>query len=100
METALRLWSPSRQFIESSNLYAYQQWLKETKNLSFDTYHQLWLWSTENIAEFWQSIWEYFHIIHEGNYTTVLSGSEMPNYTWFEGTRLNYAEHIFRNFTD
>lgn len=99
MSTPTLLWEPSETFVSESNLTRYMQWLKETKNISFGEYESLWNWSTGNIDEFWESIWEYFEVIHDGDYTTVLSGSKMPFINWFEGTRLNYAEHIFRNVT-
>ncbi len=94
------LWSPSKEFILDSNLHQYMVWLKGTKNIRFDDYQNLWEWSTENIPLFWETIWEYFNIQHTGNYSQVLTGNEMPFYSWFEGTELNYAEHIFRNETD
>src|SRR5687767_7480628 len=94
------LWSPSKDFVEQSNLRQYTKWLAKNKNLLFEDYHDLWQWSISNLEEFWQSIWEYFNIVHEGDHHSVL---EKPNSffgSWFEGTYLNYAEHIFRKATD
>ncbi len=99
MSTPTLLWEPSETFVSDSNLSHYMQWMKENKNISFGEYESLWSWSTENIKEFWESIWEYFEIQFDGGYTTVTSGKKMPFIKWFEGTRLNYAEHIFRNAT-
>jgi acetoacetyl-CoA synthetase len=93
------LWSPSVKFIEESNLQHYIRWLNKNKNKSFAGYEELWEWSVENISAFWESIWEYFNILHDGKYSSVLSGHTMPGCTWFEGTSLNYSEHIFRNKT-
>ncbi|SKC56158.1 acetoacetate--CoA ligase [Ohtaekwangia koreensis] len=89
------LWSPSKEFIRQSNITHYQQWLKENKNLAFDDYHSLWQWSADNIEAFWESLWEYFDVMHDGTYQHILQGT-MPRCKWFEGTKLNYAEHIFR----
>ena len=44
--------------------------------------------------------WQYFNIAHDGTYRTVAAGDEMHSVSWFEGTYLNYAEHIFRNPND
>jgi acetoacetyl-CoA synthetase len=93
------LWTPSQQTIEGSNLRQYQQWLKDAKNLSFTSYHELWQWSVNHPGPFWKSIWEYFDILHDGSFNYVLKG-HMPECHWFEGTRLNYAEHIFRKASD
>ena len=89
------LWTPSLDLIEGSNLKKYQRWLEEHKNLRFSSYHELWQWSVNHPGTFWKSLWEYFDILHDGTFSYVLKGS-MPDCKWFEGTKLNYAEHIFR----
>ena len=94
------LWQPSEQAIENSNLRKYQQWLKENRELEFTDYQSLWKWSVDNLAEFWESIWEYFEVISYTPYSKVLSNDPMPFSKWFEGSSLNYAEHIFRQFND
>lgn len=94
------LWSPSEQFIKDSNLNHYIMWLKKTKDLSFGNYDDLWNWSVEHVADFWQSLFEYFDIQYSGNYSQVISGNAMPHYSWFEGVQLNYAEHLFTNEND
>lgn len=100
MKNSPPLWSPSEDFIRSSNLHRYLNWLKDHKQLSFANYHSLWHWSTNDLASFWKSLWEYFEIMHDGSFDTVLSNDTMPFNKWFEGTKLNYAEHIFRKQTE
>lgn len=94
------LWQPNDETNRNSHLTHYMQWLKEHKSLDFKDYTSLWNWSVENIEAFWESCWEYFNIIAHTPYTKILSGNSMPHYAWFEGATLNYAEHIFRNYTD
>jgi acetoacetyl-CoA synthetase len=93
------LWTPNENFKQHANLTAYIGWLKKNRNLIFDDYHQLWQWSTDKPQAFWDSLWEYFDIQHDGEYSEVFSGS-MPRVKWFDGTSLNYAEHIFRKQND
>jgi acetoacetyl-CoA synthetase len=93
------LWTPSPERIAQSNLTQYRNWLKEKRGLSLDTYDALWNWSVTERDAFWKSIWEYFDVMHDGTIATVVQGS-MPTCTWFEGTSLNYAEHIFRKATN
>jgi acetoacetyl-CoA synthetase len=93
------LWTPDEDVKRNSNLNQYMQWLKNEAQVSFDDYHQLWKWSVANPAAFWKSLWRYFNIQHDGNYNSVCEGV-MPRVKWFEGTRLNYAEHIFRNASE
>ncbi|HKZ37899.1 MAG TPA: AMP-binding protein, partial [Chryseolinea sp.] len=76
------------------------KWLVQNKKLSFSDYHDVWKWSVNNLEDFWESIWEYFDIIHDGAYRSVLSDENTFNVSWFEGVKLNYAEHIFRNATE
>lgn len=94
------LWQPNAEIKQNSNLAQYMRWLHKHKGLHFTDYYQLWTWSIENIEDFWASCWEYFHIIAHTPYQRILSGHEMPHYQWFEGATLNYAEHVFRNYTD
>ena len=94
------LWRPSEETIANANLTSYTRWLAQNKQLSFSDYHQLWTWSVKNIDEFWGSLWQYFDILHDGTYQTVEYGKEMYKTSWFEGTHLNYAEHIFRKQND
>ncbi|RYU96405.1 acetoacetate--CoA ligase [Emticicia agri] len=92
------LWTPSSTYIEQSNLKKYESWLEIHKNLSFKDYEALWQWSVNNIAEFWESIYEFFEIKSHTNYQSVLSQptTGMIGTKWFEGATLSYAEHIFR----
>lgn len=90
------VWEPSKEFISNSNLKDYEKWLIENRGIRFSSYKKLWEWSVEDVARFWESIWDYFEIIHHSPYEQVLSSEEMPGARWFEGATLNYAEHIFR----
>tara|TARA_R110000868_G_scaffold408293_7_gene691090 strand:+ start:42978 stop:44936 length:1959 start_codon:yes stop_codon:yes gene_type:complete len=94
------LWNPTKEFIESSNLNDYQNWLKNERGLSFVNYHELWEWSTTNLEDFWESLWQYFNIISHSDYNQVLDTHSMPGAKWFERATLNYAEHIFRQKSD
>lgn len=95
-----KIWIPSASFREQSNLTRYNRWLKQQYALDFDNYHSLWKWSVENPADFWESIWNYFDILSHTPYHRVMSDDPMPSTRWFEGSSLNYAEHIFRHKTD
>ena len=93
-----KLWTPGPQTVANANLTHYIQWLSTNHKLHFDSYHQLWQWSVDNLDAFWESLWQYFNILSEGSYKAVRSGAEMPGIQWFAGARINYAEHVFRNF--
>ncbi|MBL0743984.1 acetoacetate--CoA ligase [Chryseolinea lacunae] len=90
------LWTPSAAANRHTNLTAFMQWLREKKHMHFEYYGQLWEWSVTEPDEFWEHLWHYFDIVHDGTFATVTNGEPMPHTRWFEGTHLNYAEHIFR----
>lgn len=94
-------WTPSATYIEQSNLKKYESWLQIHKNLTFKDYNALWQWSVDNIAEFWETIYQFFEIKSYTNYQSVLNqpANEMIGSKWFNGSTLSYAEHIFRHKT-
>jgi acetoacetyl-CoA synthetase len=75
----------------------YQDWLRDTRGLAFDSYDALWRWSTEDLAAFWQSIWDYFELQSPTPHRSVLAESKMPGARWFEGAQVNYARQVFRH---
>ncbi len=91
------LWEPTKSRKENSNLNHYIKWLNTQHNLNIESYNQLWDWSVTELETFWESIWSYFDIQAKTPYHSVLSKYEMPGTKWFEGAKLNYTEHIFRN---
>ena len=76
------LWQPSQEWIEASNLYKYQQWLKATRNLEFSTPQALRRWSLDHLDDFWQSIWDYYNIEASTPPTAVLGKRTMPGSGW------------------
>jgi len=97
MDTPAILWRPTQADITKSNLTKYLQWLRNNKNKNFITYEELWEWSINESASFWESIWEYFKIISYSPYEEIISDDPMPYTQWFKGATLNYTEHIFRS---
>ena len=95
----MQLWAPSNKMIEQANVSRFREWVNTKKNKSFSDYHQLWEWSVTEIGEFWETVWQYFDILHDGSFTAVTNGDPMPKTRWFEGVRLNYSEHVFRKKT-
>jgi len=95
------LWKPGKKLTEQSNLKKYMDWLFVKKGLYFRGYHDLWDWSVTDLEDFWESLWQYFHIKSHDIYLEVLRRPKkgMIGTQWFRRSSLNYAEHIFRNKT-
>jgi acetoacetyl-CoA synthetase len=94
------LWTPSPERVAQSNLTAYATWLAETKGVHTTDYASLWQWSVDELDAFWASIWEFFDVQAATGYDAVLGDRSMPGAQWFTGSRLNYAEHVFRGRDD
>lgn len=91
------LWSPRADFAAQSRLAHYLRWLGETRGLVFADYEALRRWSVTEIEAFWASIWEYFDVQSSTPYDRVLNARTMPGARWFEGSHVNYAEHLLRH---
>ncbi|MEV4136501.1 acetoacetate--CoA ligase [Dactylosporangium sp. NPDC049742] len=93
---AKELWRPPADVRERTRIGAFLRWLSSERGLEFDDYGQLWQWSVDHPAEFWQAIWEHFEVITHEPATAALPDARMPGADWFPGARLNYAEHVLR----
>ncbi|SFO50152.1 acetoacetyl-CoA synthetase [Pseudonocardia ammonioxydans] len=59
-------------------------------------YHALWRWSVDDLAGFWSAVRDFYRVPTAGTAAAVVTGS-MPQARWFDGTRLNYVESVFRD---
>ncbi|MFG1667751.1 acetoacetate--CoA ligase [Streptomyces sp. Y7] len=90
------LWKPSDDVIAASNLTKFARWLRTRRGIDVDDYQRLWQWSVRDLEGFWGALWEFFDISASAPPSAVLADRAMPGATWFPGSRLNYAEHVFR----
>ena len=91
------LWTPRPDFAKASHVARYMDWLDRKKHRSFEDYDALWRWSVSEPEDFWASIWEYFDVQSDQPYLRVLDRRVMPGGKWFEGSLVNYAEHLLRH---
>lgn len=94
MNTATRPSGPAP-YVPQIRLY--QNWLREQRGLSFDSYHDLWRWSVTELDAFWQSIWDYFELVSPTPHSAVLQHNVMPGAQWFPGAQTNYVQQVFRH---
>ena len=91
------LWQPSKEQIQSSNIYRFMTRINERYGTSFDSYEGLYQWSIDHIVEFWTEMWAVAGIEVSAPYTQVVDdAAKMPGAKWFEGARLNFAENLLR----
>jgi acetoacetyl-CoA synthetase len=91
------LWQPHPEQFAKSNLAAFMRWLELRRQRRFESYEELWRWSTTDLEGFWAAVWDYFLVQSSVPYTRVLGKRKMPGAQWFPGARLNYAEHALRH---
>jgi acetoacetyl-CoA synthetase len=74
----------------------YLAWLEDRGGPRFETYDDLWRWSTSDIEGFWRSIWDHFDVQAFSPPTATLTSRRMPGARWFAGATLNDAQHVLR----
>ncbi|MCW2534217.1 MAG: acsA2 [Blastococcus sp.] len=90
------LWTPSAGQVEGARLTEFTRFAEARTGRRFADYEQLWAWSTTELEEFRQAIWDFFDVRSSAPYTAVLESRAMPGARWFPGARLNFAEHLLR----
>lgn len=90
------IWLPRELAEATSAVGEFTSFVSGRTGRRFLDYGDLWRWSVEDLNGFWTAIWDYFHVMADGEASVALADSVMPGATWFPGTRLNYAEHALR----
>lgn len=92
------LWKPTDQIKKNATLTQFMNWLKNNNEVEgpFNTYHDVWQWSVDEPAKYWESVWRYFDVIHSSTYENVMIENSMIDTKWFTGARLNYTENVFK----
>ncbi|WP_051278154.1 acetoacetate--CoA ligase [Solimonas flava] len=91
------LWTPPPEQVSAAAVEDFRHWVNAHHGLDLDDYAALWRWSVDEPEAFWAAIWRYFCIVSETPYRHVLDRRTMPGAQWFEGARVNYAEHLLRH---
>ncbi len=93
------LWEPPPDVRSTTRVGGYLDWLEAARGLHFDSYDDLWTWSTDDLPGFWSSLWDHFAV--EGlPPTDVLPERRMPGARWFAGATLSYPAHALRAGAD
>ena len=88
------MWTPKKDFMESSALY------KFSKKLGFDSYayEDLHAWSIKNKGDFWKAVWDFTDVIGDSGSINFISNPDklMTGAQFFPEARLNLAENLLR----
>ena len=92
-----KLWQPSRERIESTNMYRFMNTVNDKYGTNLTEYGPLWEWSVNNLDAFWATAWDFLDIKYSQPWETVLDDPvKMPGAHFFVGSRLNFAENLLR----
>ncbi|MGY2005011.1 acetoacetate--CoA ligase [Blastococcus sp. SYSU DS1024] len=90
------LWIPAPERAAATRLAEFTAFVAERTGRGFAGYADLWSWSTVELEQFWQAVWDFFEVRSSAPHTAVLEQRVMPGARWFPGARLNLAEHVLR----
>jgi acetoacetyl-CoA synthetase len=66
-------------------------------SLNINNYNDLYLWSVNQIPEFWGTLWDFVDIISSQKSEIVVDDlSKFPGARWFPDAKLNFAENLLR----
>ncbi|CAG8592269.1 13841_t:CDS:2 [Cetraspora pellucida] len=89
----VEMWRPNN--ISNTEMEKFRLMVNERFNVNLENYHQLWKWSTDNISDFWATVWNYTNIIHSIPYEQVVESKPMDKLpAWFSGAKLNFAQNL------
>jgi acetoacetyl-CoA synthetase len=89
-------WAPSAERIAAAQITRFHAFARDRGAPQGD-YAALWQWSVDEPAAFWSAVFDFTGVIAERADGPVLrNGDRMPGATWFDGTRLNFAENLLR----
>jgi len=89
-----KLWEPSKELINNSNLFAYEKFISKYYKYNFSrNYEKLLKWSVKNPKDFWNSIWEYFEVVGKKTDKFKLT-KDLINSKFFVNSKLNFAENL------
>lgn len=91
------LWKPSKEYIKTTNMYSFINYVNEKYNLKINDYTSLYSWSVNYPESFWDALWNYLGIKCSHSYSKPVDDiSKFPGASWFVGAKLNYAENMLR----
>jgi acetoacetyl-CoA synthetase len=99
-EDPVLLWEPSDDRVARSTLHRFVLWLESEHDLRFRDYADLWQWSVDALDDFWRYLTQFAGLRFDQGGDVVLGDRTMPGATWFPGSRISYAEHIFAGKSD
>jgi len=94
------LWTPSPERVSATRFAAFQQSLTDRGHIGIDTYRDLHQFSIDQMAAFWNALWDFTGVIGAKGETIVSEADDMPSTRFFPEATLNFAENLLRPASD
>ena len=91
------LWQPNDTQIQNANVTKFRLFVNKNLGLKLANYTDLYQWSINELADFWQQFWIFSGVIRSAEPSSILeSGQHMSQVKWFCGAKLNFAENLLK----
>jgi acetoacetyl-CoA synthetase len=90
------LWAPGPSERAHARVAKFMSWLTAQRGIPLRGYDELWRWSVERPAAFWDCVWDFFDVPGRRGDGPALTGGPMPDFRWFPGASVNYARAALR----
>ena len=85
------IWQPEPEQLKKTAMYRFM------KERSFDSYSDLYQWSIDNTADFWQALCDFCEVrFSKAAETVLVQPGDMTTAKWFSGSELSFPEHLLR----
>ncbi len=85
------IWQPEPEQLKKTAMYRFM------KERSFGSYNDLYQWSIDNTADFWQALCDFCEVrFSKAAETVLVQPGDMTTANWFSGSELSFPEHILR----
>jgi acetoacetyl-CoA synthetase len=92
-----KLWAPSKKWVKNAEVTRFIKFVNNEYNQNLKGGKDLYRWSIEKIADFWEAMWKFSGIIASKPYDKVVEDLNFfPGTKWFVGSRLNFAENLLK----
>ncbi len=91
-------WRPSEQWLSDANLTCFIKFVQKNYDKGVVDYDSLYKWSTDEIENFWQAVWDFCGVRASVKSEVILDHA--PHITkakFFPKAKLNYAENLIEN---
>ncbi|WEW61712.1 acetoacetate-CoA ligase [Emydomyces testavorans] len=91
---ARELWRPANP--EATRIHEFKAVVAAKHTLSLEGYQDLWQWSVDEPAKFWEDVWHYTGVKAHRTYESVCDANAplFPKRPFFHGSLLNFAENL------